>query len=430
MAEEVSTRMRFSDRSNFEEKQNRLTALLQARQSAGACILDLTESNPARTGLTCPPALLAALAEPSSLQYRPDPAGAREARRAVAQYYAARNREAPVDSMFLTAGTSEAYSWIFRLLADPGQRLLVPRPSYPLLDHLAALESVTLDRYPLRYDGAWHLDLNDLQRRMSAETRAIVCINPNNPTGSFLSELEWQCLSEICNRSGTALIVDEVFSDFVLTPPHPCSPPLPLSPSPASPRSPAPPLRTAVGRHDCLNFVLSGLSKVLCLPQMKMGWIVIQGPAAARREACRRLELIADTFLSVNTPVQNAAAGWFGFREQIQSEVLARLRRNLTVLKGRVHESPCSLLNVEGGWYAVLQLPQVLTEEEWVLTLLEKDDVLVHPGYFFDFESEAFLVLSLLPEPALFEEAVRRIVQRAEAVSRERERGKAGELNH
>ncbi|MBI4455481.1 MAG: pyridoxal phosphate-dependent aminotransferase [Acidobacteria bacterium] len=406
--------MQLSRRSTFETKLNRLSILLQRKMAGGATLLDLTQSNPTQVGFQYPPSLLSALTDASSLQYHPAPAGLSQARSAVAAYYAEKKQRVNAENIFLAASTSEAYSWLFKLLADPGDRVTVPRPSYPLLDHLAALESVILDRYLLRYDGAWHVDLADLERSITEATRAVVYVNPNNPTGSFLTEPEWARLSEICNRHSLALIIDEVFSDFSLDGSagfsrdaihHVSTSHLHTS------------VQTVAGRHDCLNFVLSGFSKVLCLPQMKLGWIVVQGPEEQRLEACSRLEFIADTFLSVNTPVQTVAATWLGDRRQMQAQVLERISRNLSFLRDQVRNSPCCALNVEGGWYAILQVPQTRTEEEWVLTLLEKDNVQSHPGYFFDFEREAFLIVSLLPEPSVFEPAVQRLVRRVVEMS-------------
>ncbi|MBI2821088.1 MAG: pyridoxal phosphate-dependent aminotransferase [Acidobacteria bacterium] len=389
----------FSRRTGFEDRPNRLSLLLQQKRAAGASLLDLTVSNPTRAGMRYPKGMLAPLAGDASLQYRPDPAGLPEARAAVVAYYAERERRASVDSIFLTASTSEGYCWLFKLLADPGERVLVPRPSYPLFDYLAALEAVGVDRYPLRYDGCWHLDLAALERAVIPATRAVVCVSPNNPTGSFLKEAEWERLCGICNRNSLALIIDEVFSDFPLQPPG--------ERDPANRR-----VQCAVGRHDCLNFVLNGISKALCLPQIKLGWIVVQGPERVRRQAHQRLELIADTFLSVNTPAQNAVGRWLAASQLLQAQVRKRLGRNLALLRARTDDSPCRVLDVEGGWYAVVQVPQTLSEEEWVLSLLEQDDVLIHPGYFFDFEREAFLVASLLSEPAMFDAAIERLVRR------------------
>ncbi|MBI3940776.1 MAG: pyridoxal phosphate-dependent aminotransferase [Acidobacteria bacterium] len=393
--------MSFSRRSAFEEKLNRLSQLLREKRASGATVLDLTESNPTRVGLHYPNDLLAPLADSSCRYYNPEPAGLLEARRAVSDYYLEKGLRIPPNHIFLAAGTSEAYSWVFKLLADPSDRVLVPRPSYPLLDYLGALESVKVDRYRLHYDGQWQIDMDSLERSITAKTRAVVCINPNNPTGSFLAESEWSRLSGICARHSMALVVDEVFSDFRLGPPRA-----------RRPHSRRRRIQSVAGRHECLNFVLSGLSKVLCLPQMKLAWVAVQGPARERNLACKRLELIADTFLSVNTPAQQATARWLARRGEIQLQVLQRARRNLTFLKAETEDSSCSVLDVEGGWYAILQIPGTMTEEAWVLSLLDKADVLVHPGYFFDFEREAFLVVSLLPDSALFEAAVRRLLGR------------------
>ncbi len=308
------------------------------------------------------------------------------ARAAVSEYYAGR---VPPDRILLTASTSEAYAFVFKLLADPGDEVLVPRPSYPLFDFLAALEAVRVVQYPLVYHSAWTIDFDALAQSITPRTRAIVVVNPNNPTGSFLKQAELAPLIALCRDHSLAIISDEVFSDYAL---HP------------DPRL----LRSLTSVDEVLTFCLSGLSKVAALPQLKLGWIVTSGPAAFER-----LELIADTYLSVSAPVQWAAPVLLGLRTQLQDQILARVRANRAFLASQIGpDSPWRLLETEGGWYAILEAPRIQTEEEWVLSLLANDGVLVQPGFFFDFEREAFLVLSLLTPEGTFREGVSRILAR------------------
>jgi alanine-synthesizing transaminase len=372
--------VKFSSRLNWETGTNRLSELLHRKRQSGRAILDLTESNPTRAGLAYPADLAAALADPQALKYQPDPRGIASAREAVSRYYAG---AAPVSRILLTASTSEAYSHLFKLLADAGDEVLVPRPSYPLFEFLAHLDSVRVRQYPLRYDGAWHIDFPSLELGITPRTRAIVLVNPNNPTGSFVRHSELERLETY----GLPLIADEVFSDYAFDACPSC-------------------VRTLAGGRNVLTFSMSGLSKIAGLPQMKLGWIVASGPGC--EEAIDRLELIADTYLSVATPVQLALPALL--ESDIGDQIRRRTSSNLTFLRDAVRESALHLLNVEGGWYATLQVPRNRSEEEWSLELLEKHDVLVQPGFFFDFESEAFLVLSLLTPAEIFNEGLRRIL--------------------
>jgi alanine-synthesizing transaminase len=382
----------FSSRLDWAAGQNKLARMLEDKRSAGAEVLDLTESNPTVAGLSYgSERVLAAFADPRWLRYEPSPAGILAARVAVSQYYSGL---VPVDRILLTASTSEAYGFLFKLLADPGDEILAPRPSYPLFDFLAALDSVRIEPYPLVYHCGWAIDFEALASRVTERTRAIVIVNPNNPTGSFLKKAELAQLLAICRQHGLAIISDEVFSDYG------------FEEDPAR-------VRSLIDVEDVLTFSLSGLSKVSGLPQLKLGWIVVGGPESLREQAFERLELIADTYLSVGAPVQWAAGTLLGLREEIQREILIRVRRNLEFLRSKIGaDSPWRVLDVEGGWYAVVQAPRIHTEENWVLTLLEHDNVLVQPGFFFDFEKEVFLVLSLLTRPEVFEEGVRRILGR------------------
>jgi alanine-synthesizing transaminase len=380
----------FSSRLKWDTSPNPLAQLLAAKQRAGATVLDLTESNPTHAGLHYPgDEILAALADPRALRYDPDPRGLPEARETVSRYYAERGVEVAVSRILLTASTSEAYSYLFKLLADPGDEIMVPRPSYPLFEYLAAMESVRIRPYPLRYDGGWHIDFAELERAITERTRALVVVNPNNPTGSFLKQEEWERLQ----RLDLPILSDEVFSDYGFAEPE------------AGPRR----VRTLAGSHGALTFAMSGLSKIAGLPQMKLGWIVAGGPG--HEAALEGLEWIADTFLSVSAPVQVALPQLLAAAATVQTQIMARTQANLASLRAAIGEgTPCQVLNVEGGWYVVLQVPRTRSEEEWTLHLLAEKNVLVQPGFFYDFESEAFLVLSLLTTSATFEEGIRRLL--------------------
>jgi alanine-synthesizing transaminase len=381
----------FSARTRWDLSANRLNAALEAKRRGGASrVLDLTESNPTRAGLAAPADLLAGLGHSASLLYEPAPFGLRGAREAVAADHGRRGRDVDPDRILLTASTSEAYAFLFKLLCDPGDEVLVPRPGYPLFEYLANLESVRVSPYALEYDGRWHLNASALAGAVTPRTRAVVVVNPNNPTGAFLKQDELLALEAFCAERGLALVSDEVFADYAFTD--------------------DPQRAESVARDGpALAFSLGGLSKSCALPQLKLAWCVVSGPEALRREAWSRLEVVADTYLSVSTPVQHAAPALLARREELQAPVRARIASNLAGLRARLAgASPASLLEPEGGWSAVLRVPATMPEEEIVLRLLDDHDVLVHPGYFFDFPREAYLVLSLLPQPAVFAEGVAR----------------------
>jgi len=380
----------FSSRIPGDLRPNRLAQLIERKRREGARILDLTASNPTRAGLEYPPEVVAAFADPRILCYDPQPAGAREARQAVADYYAARGHQVSPDRVLLTASTSEAYAYLFKLLANPGDYVLVPRPSYPLFDFLAQMESVEARPYPLVYYGGWSLDLDRLSRAVDERTRAIVLVNPNNPTGSYLKPAELDALVRLASGRGIPLIADEVFSDYAL--------------EPGRER-----VDSLVSLEGCVAFSMSGLSKVAGLPQMKLGWIVASGPPKPRDEALRKLEWIADTYLSVGTPVQCAAAKLLSAGEAVALQIRRRTAANLAWARETLAGSAAGFLMVEGGWYATLQLPRIRDEEQWALDLLAVHDVLVQPGFFYDFEAEAYLVLSLLTPPEVFREGVNRL---------------------
>jgi len=380
----------FSSRFHWDLRPNRIARAVAERRRSASPILDLTESNPTRAAIDYPAGILDAFQDPRLLLYDPAPAGSLEARQAVSGYYAARGQSVAPERILLTASTSEAYAYLFKLLTDPGDCVLVPRPSYPLFEFLANMESVEVRQYPLVYHGGWSIDLEALAAAVSERTRAVVVVNPNNPTGSYVKRAELAAIAHLCARRGMALLSDEVFSDYALAP----------DPERAA---------TLTGVEECLTFAMSGLSKVAGLPQMKLGWIVAGGPSAARAAALERLEWIADTYLSVGTPVQCAAPRLLSAGEEAQRRIRQRTAANLHFARAALAGSAANVLTVEGGWYITVQAPRLRTEEEWVLHLLARESVLVQPGFFYDFESEAYLVLSLLTAPEVFQEGVARL---------------------
>jgi alanine-synthesizing transaminase len=385
----------FSSRTNWSLKPNRLSELLRERRARGLPILDLTESNPTRGGFTFEEeAMLAPLHDVRALTYQPDPRGLRMAREAVAEYYFERGVQLDPDQIFLTTSTSEAYSYVFRLLANPGEKVLTPQPSYPLFDFLCALNDVEAVPYPLMYDDGWQVDGDALASRWDTSVRAVLVVHPNNPTGSYIKQRESNRLVELCRRHKAAIIADEVFVDYALS-------------------ADAERLATHAHNAEALTFTLSGLSKIAALPQMKLGWIVVAGPAELRREAQARLEVIADTYLSVSAPVALAAPQWLAHRRVMQWQILERVQANLRKLDELLTPGlPVNRLKVEGGWYAILKVPSTRTDEDWAAELLTHDGVSVHPGHFYDFPSEGFLVLSLLPALELFEAALGKVISR------------------
>jgi hypothetical protein len=382
----------FSTRTHWDRGTNRLAQALDARRRSGAPLHDLTESNPTAAGLPYPDDLLDALTAPAARLYAPDPRGLRLAREAVSADYARRGFEVRPQRLLLTASTSEAYAFLFKLLCDPGDVVLVPRPSYPLFEYLAQLESARVERYTLAYDGEWHLDLPALEAGLPARARALVLVNPNNPTGSYLKRDEAERLFALCAARGLALVCDEVFADYAFAP---------------DPRR----LASVAADGPALAFSLGGLSKSCGLPQLKLGWIAVSGPPALRDEALARLEIVADTYLSVSTPVQHAAPRLLARLSELQAPIVARVTRNLERVRGALERaSPATLLGVEGGWYAVLRVPATLSEEERVVRLVEDHGVVAHPGFFFDFPREAFLVLSLLTREDVFDAGLRALL--------------------
>jgi len=383
----------FSSRLPSVLHRNRLTEAVDARRLAGQPIVDLTLSNPTRAGFDYPPDLLAPLADARGLDYDPGPFGSIDARRAVSREYARQSLDVPTDRIVLTASTSEAYSLLFKLLANPGDDILVPRPSYPLFDHLIALESANARPYDLEYHGAWTIDFDSVERALTGRARALLVVSPNNPTGSFLSRGDLDRLAAICRARDVAIVADEVFADYELEP----------GAARAAGRVSA--------RADVLSFALGGLSKSAGLPQVKLGWIAAAGPDGLVSAALDRLELICDTYLSVSTPVQVAAPALVERGAMVRSQIARRVETNYRWLASKSAASSCTCLRAEGGWYAVLQVPSIESEEDAVVGLLTHDGVLTHPGYFFDFSRESFVIVSLLPPDPVFHDGVTRILR-------------------
>jgi alanine-synthesizing transaminase len=383
----------FSTRTRWNLSPNRLSLRLAERRRAGRPVRDLTESNPTRAGFAYPDAEIRdALAAVASAPYQPDPRGWRPAREAVAERCRSAGLPADADRLMLTASTSEAYAFLLRLLADPGDAILVPRPSYPLFDYLAGLNDVKSLAYPLQYgDGRWRIDLDALRDAVTDSVRAVVVVHPNNPTGSYVLAEEQEALRAICREHGLALIADEVFAEY------------PFREGTVAPRF--------GGGGEVLAFSLGGLSKYAGLPQMKLSWIAAGGPEKRVRDAMDRLDVIADTYLSVATPVQRALPALLDLSDGIRASIRERVIGNRRTADRLARASRnVRVLAADGGWYAVLSGPDGRDDEAWALDLLEREGVLVHPGHFYDFEEDGHLVVSLLPEPRLFEDAVSAIL--------------------
>ncbi len=387
----------FSDRFDWDQPTNALSLLLRDKKRRRESVFDLTESNPTRVGLTyAADDILAALSQPAAMQYAPEPRGLLTARRAVAGYY--RDRGASIDpaALFLTAGTSDAYSILFRLLGNPGDEILIPRPGYPLLAYLARLDSLNACAYPLRYDMTvgWSIDLDVLQALITPRTRAVVVIDPNNPTGSYVKRPEFRQLDAVCRHYGLALIVDEVFCDYAAG-------------------GTAGSMPVDRNGFESLTFVLNGFSKLMGLPQVKLGWIVVAGESGLAQAARVRLEILLDFYLSVATPVQHAAGRLLDRRRGIQRQILTRIGANSRFLEARIERTGnCRVLRREGGWYAIVEILDSVADEDRALHLLEHDNTLVHPGFFYDFDREGFVVLSLLPREDAFRGGVSRLIGR------------------
>ena len=379
----------FSKRTNWETQPNPLSQSLSKLRKKGETVFDLTESNPTRCGFQyLNSKILETFSNSKNLSYEPDSRGLLEARTAICGYYSQKGITLKPDQVFLTASTSEAYTHLFRLLANSGDKMLVPGYGYPLFGFLAELNDVELTQYALSYDTAWHIDFSSLRGN---NTRAVIVVNPNNPTGNFIHKYEKKMLNEFCQANQSALISDEVFLDYAYEENFDRVP-------------------SFAGNDSVLTFTLSGVSKILGLPQMKLSWIVVNGPREKKDKAIERLEIISDTYLSVSTPSQRALSSWLQLQPEIQKEILSRVLENRDLLKKTMSgQNKIKILNTEGGWYAVLEIDSSRTDEEIALGLLEKDHVYVHPGYFFDFHSGTFLVLSLLPPKDIFQEGIRRL---------------------
>jgi alanine-synthesizing transaminase len=386
----------FGSRTKWRLDPNRFAQALEAHRRAGKELLDLTVSNPTECGVSYPEReILAALADPRAIEYAPESKGLREAREAVADYYGGRTgfagpgERVDIERLFLTSGTSEGYSHIFRLLCETGDEILVPAPSYPLFEFLADLADIRLVPYPLFYDHGWQIDFASLRAALTPRSRAVLVVHPNNPTGTFVKPREAAELMEICAAREMAIVADEVFLDYTGDPE---------------------PARTFAFHNPALTFTLSGLSKISLLPQMKLAWMVVTGPQTLAQTAVERLEIIADTYLSPSTPVQLALPKFLALRSGLQAQLQERISANLAALDGVLRESKLlARLDREGGWYAVLRVPATGPDEALAVALLERCSVLVHPGHFFNFSRDGFLVLSLIPPEKQFQEGVRRL---------------------
>lgn len=385
----------FADRTNWSLTPNRLSQALEARRARGDRVLDLTASNPTTCGFAYDgDAILLALANPGALIYSPDPRGLKTARNAVAGYYAERGATVPVDDIFLTTSTSEAYSWIFHTLCNPGDAVLIPAPSYPLFGFLADLADVRQARYPLVYDHGWQMDLHALEQAVTPRTRAVVVVHPNNPTGHYTSAAEAARLGDLCASREMAIVSDEVFLDF------------PIGDGRAG--GPGGAATSFAGNSRALTFTLSGISKLCGLPQLKAAWLVASGPEKWKSQAVERLEVIADTYLSPGTPVQLALPALLGLRAGFERQVIERTTKNLLELDRQLSGPAMagSRLKVEGGWYAVLRVPATRSDEDLAVELLTSHGVYVHPGHFFDFPAEGYVVVSLLTPEREFAEGI------------------------
>ena len=383
----------FSQRTNWKLSPNRFTQALETMRASGTTLLDLAVSNPTECGFRYDTrAILSAFQNPNALTYDPQPKGLISARQEVVRYYLHDHGiSLDPESIILTPSTSEAYSYVFRLLCNPQEEVLVPKPSYPLLDFLADLQDVRLIPYSLEYAHGWLVDFQSIARALSPRTRAILLVHPNNPTGSFLRSEEVQQLNKLCREHNLALIVDEVFLDYSFDGDSP---------------------KTFAANADVLTFTLSGLSKIAALPQMKVAWVATTGPASLVRPALDRLEVIADSYLSLNAPTQWAFPTLFEQRHSLQRQLLERARQNRTSLKKLLCSLPaCELLDGDGGWCAVLRVPAQRSDEDLVIELLQKHHVLVHPGHFYDFPKDGFLVVSLITPAEIFEDGISRLLR-------------------
>jgi aspartate/methionine/tyrosine aminotransferase len=380
----------FATLTQWNLTSNRLTKALEAVRCRGGELLDLTASNPTECGFQYDgSSILKALITPAVLKYHPDPRGLQSARLAVQEYYARRNERVNLDDLILTTSTSEAYSFVFRLLCNPGDEILVPTPSYPLFEFLADIQDVKLVRYPLIYDHGWQTDFHALKAAVTPRTRAVIVVHPNNPTGHFTKSDEMGKLSQLCAAHDLAIIADEVFLDFPLNGGN---------------------LNSFTQNDSALTFTMSGVSKISGLPQMKLAWLAVSGPEVAKAEALARLEVIADTFLSMNAAIQAAAPTFLAQRHGFQQQLMARVRSNLAELDRQLSDQKiCTRLEIEGGWYAVIRVPAIRSDEDLALELLD-EGVYLHPGHFYDFPGEGYLVVSLITRERTFSEGIEKLL--------------------
>jgi alanine-synthesizing transaminase len=382
----------FSRRTDWKLTPNRFTQAQQELLAAGREVLDLTVSNPTRAELHYDAeTILQALVNPKGMDYDPQPKGLLSARETVAGYYGKQHDDIDPESVILTTSTSEGYSYVFRLLCNAEDEILVPKPSYPLFEFLADLQDVKLVPYPLLYDHGWQIDFPSLYKAVNHRTRAVVVVHPNNPTGSFVADQERGVLNQFCREHNLALIADEVFLDYAHD---------------GASRT------TFATNRDVLTFTLSGISKISGLPQMKLAWIVTSGPEEQASMALARLEVIADTYLSLSAPIQLAASVLLEQRHSIQPMSLDRVRANLSELdRALAKQKTCRRLDVEGGWYAVLRVPVTQSDEDLAIEMLHKVSVLVHPGHFYDFSSDGYLIISLITPTEDFRDGIKRVLQ-------------------
>ena len=387
----------FARRTGWNLIPNPYSEALAAHRRAGRRLLDLTASNPTTVGLHYSYAeLLSSLVHREALTYEPQPKGLLIAREPIAHYYAEKGSDLTPEDLILTTSTSEGYSYVFRLLCNPGDAVLVCIPSYPLFEFLGDLQDVKLVPYELVYDHGWQIDFHSLQsaidgaHRAGTQCRAVLVVHPNNPTGSYVKRHEVEELNRICNATGLAIVADEVFLDYGLTPAR---------------------STTFTSNTNVLTFTLSGLSKISALPQMKVAWVATSGPAALKADALSRLEVIADTYLSMNTPMQWAIPAMLDQRHDIQRQLLTRIRGNLEELDSQLaRQSLCRRLDVEGGWYAVVRVPVMATDEEFAIALLRQIGVVVHPGHFYGFVADGYIVMSLITPREEFSEGITRLL--------------------
>lgn len=392
----MSRRSIFAARTNWTLEENAYTQALHRHKQSGRELLDLTASNPTTCGFEYDEsAILGSLQSAAALRYDPQPKGLPPARAAVAEYYAAIGAAIDPERLILTTGTSEAYSFLFRLLCEPGDEVMAAHPSYPLFDFLASIQDVKLRPFHLLYDHGWQVDFGELEKCIGARTRAILLVHPNNPTGNFISEREAEQMNALCARHDLPLVVDEVFLDYRLRS-----------------DSARPPGHGTFARNAAaLTFVLSGLSKISALPQMKAGWIAASGPERLVRDSIARLEVVADTYLSLSGPIQHALPALLAQRKSLQPRLMSRIESNLRTLDGQIaRQRLVTRLECQGGWYAVLRVPAVQSDENLAVELLEGCSVAVHPGHFYDFSEEGFLVISLIAPAGQFEEGIRRVL--------------------